>query len=712
MPDANDLKAALERVLAGAGSDGDVSALRAAHSTGVLVSGDRAVALGGNATDVSIVSGDQIVFSIKGGDAASVLAALNSVTPARRHQVAPPPADFTGRVEEQRELLAAIEQGGVTISGLQGMGGIGKTALALKLVEQLKPRYPDAQIYLDLKGASAQPMPVTEALAHVIRSYLPAAKLPDSESDLRALYLTVLDGQRALLLMDNAFDARQVEPLVPPAGCALVVTSRWHFTLPGMLTKDLDALSGAEARALLLSIAPRIGDRADEIAKLCGYLPLALRLAASALAKYRNLKPEDYVQRLNNQQQRLQLIDASFSLSYDLLSEQLKERWRYLAVFPDSFADYSAAAIWEVETASAQDAMGELIAASMVEWNETADRYRLHDLSRVFADAKLSDKERMLGHKHHAMHYREVLAVTNKFYTDGGEALADGLALFDLERNNIEAAHAWLAVQDLEADKEIARLAMTYPDAGLYTLTLRLHSREWIRWLELALREAQRLNDRTFESSLFGNLGVAYDELGLTQQAIEFYEKQLTLSRELGLRQSEGTTLGNLGVVYWSLGDTRRAIELYEQRLTIARELGDKRGECSVLCNLGTVHWSLDEIQSAIDFYEQALHIARELGDRRSEGNALGGLGIASYYLGETAEAIDFYEQQLSISRNLGDRRGEANALWNMSLALYEQGECAQAIQNTEYSLALFELMEDPNAHKVREQLAKWREDN
>src|ERR1041385_3470077 len=122
MPDANEFKAALERLIAGAGTDSDVSALRAAHSTNVLVTGERAVALGGNATDVSIVSGDQIVFSIKGGDAAAVLAALNSVTPARRHQVPPPPGDFTGREDEQRELLAAIEQGGVTISGLQGMG--------------------------------------------------------------------------------------------------------------------------------------------------------------------------------------------------------------------------------------------------------------------------------------------------------------------------------------------------------------------------------------------------------------------------------------------------------------------------------------------------------------------------------------------------------------------------------------------------------------
>lgn len=115
-------------------------------------------------------------------------------------------------------MLAAIEIGGITISGLQGMGGIGKTVLALKLVEMLKPCYPDAQFFLDLKAAGEQPLAVSEAMAHVVRAYHPAAKLPESERELRALYLSALAGQRALLLMDNAANAEQVEPLIPPAG--------------------------------------------------------------------------------------------------------------------------------------------------------------------------------------------------------------------------------------------------------------------------------------------------------------------------------------------------------------------------------------------------------------------------------------------------------------------------------------------------------------
>ncbi len=665
--------------------------------------GGRSAAIGGDVSDSAIITGDHNVVQIS-APADPVATAL--------HQVPPPPADFTGRKEELQELLAAIEHGGVTISGLQGLGGIGKTALALKLVEELKPRYPDAQFYLDLKGASNQPLTVSEALAHIVRAYHPAAKLPDSETELRALYLSVLDCQRAIVLMDNAASAEQVEPLIPPAGCVLLVTSRWHFTLPGWATKNLDTLTADDAHALLLAIAPRIGAWTDKIAELCGYLPLALRLAAGALAKYRNLKPADYALRLQDTQQRLQLIEASLSLSYELLSEELQERWRWLAVFPDSFADDAATAVWEVGVDQAQHTLGELIAASMVEWNEATCRYRLHDLTRLFADAKLSAKERAVGQKRHAAHYKDVLAAADTLYLEGGKALARGLTLFDLEWGNIQAGHVWVAAQDVEADKDAARLGIAYPDAGVYVLNLRQHSRERIRWLELALAAAQRLKDRASEGNALGNLGVAYKNLGKIEHAIQFYEQRLFIARELGDRRGEGNVLGNLGTAYAALGEIQRAIQFYEQRLLIARELGDRRGIGNALGNLGSAYVILEDPQRAIQFYEQQLTIHRDLGDRKNEGNALGNLGLAYADLGETQRAIRSYEEYLTIARELGDRRGEGNALWNMSVALDQLGQHGEAIRCGEQSLTIFEQIEDPFAEKARVQLATWRDES
>ena len=663
------------------------------------------------------------------------------------HQLPPPVADFTGRADELAELMAKLEEGGITISGLHGLGGIGKTALALKLADRLKPRYPDAQFYLDLKGASSEPLAVAEALAHVIRAYHPTAKLPETEAELHGLYQSVLQDQRALLLMDNAAGAEQVEPLIPPAGCVLLVTSRAHFTLPGLFAKNLEALSPEDARELLLAIAPRIGSHSDEIANLCGYLPLALRLAGSALVKFINLAPVEYARRLQDEQRRLVLIEASLNLSYELLSEELQKWWRLLAVFPDTFEETAAAAVWSLEVDKTQDTLGELIAASMVEWNELARRYRLHDLARLFADSRLGAGERADGQRLHATHYKTVLATIDDTYLEGGAKIQQALMLFDLEWRNIGAGQAWAEVE-AERDDQAAELGMAFPNAGAFIFNLRQHPSERIRWLELAVSSARRLKQRGSEGIALGNLGIAYSDLGETRQAIKFYEQALLILRDMGNRKGEGGVLGNLGLAYANLGDTGKAVEFQEQRLEIAREMGDRRGEGNALGNLGLAYADLGETTRAIEFYEQALLIDREIGDRRGEGNALGNLGRAYAELRETGRAIDFYEQVLSIARVMGDRRSECTALGNLGLVyadlgetrraldLYEQalpiareisdrrsegdglfnkslaldalGERAQAISSAEEALTIFDQIEDPNSTLVRSQLAEW----
>ena len=520
--------------------------------------------------------------------------------------------------------------------------------------------------------------------------------------------------------------------------------------MPGLAAKNLDTLNASDARDLLLTIAPRIETQADEIAALCGHLPLPLRLAATAMVKYRNLSPADYVRRLQDRQQRLQLIDASLSLSYELLSEELRERWRRLAVFPDTFAGDAAAAVWGVEVDQAKYMLGELMATSLVEWNETSDRYRLHDLVQLFADTKLRAEERAVGQKRFAMHYKDVLTAANELYKEGDESLLRGLALFDLEWGNIQAGHSWIAAQTDAPDADVAELGMTYPHAGAYLLTLRQHSREQIRWLEIALAVARRLQyrqsegtslgilgiayknlgemrraihfyeqalvidreigDRKGECDDLGNLGTAYGLLGETRRAIQFIEQALVIDREIGNRRGEGIDLGNLGNAHLDLGETHRAIQFFEQQLAIVHEIGDRRGEGEALDNLGVAYFELDEPQHAIQCFEQHRTIAREIGDRRGGGNALCNLGMAYAELGETRRAIQFFEQALLIHRQIDDRRGEGNALWNMSLALDQLSERAQAIQHAEQALTIYEQIEDPYAAKVREALAAWRE--
>lgn len=430
------------------------------------------------------------------------------------HQIPAPPADFTGRAEDLSTLKSALAGGGTgAIFGLRGMGGVGKTTLALKLAQELESLYPDAQLYLDLKGVDLHPLSPTQAMAHVVRSFHPEVRLPESETEMAGLYRSVLHGKRALLLMDNARDRAQVEPLIPPAGSLLLVTSRFHFALPGLFVRDLDELPDEDACNLLLRIAPRIGSAADEIARLCGRLPLALRLAGSALAERPNLSSADYARRLKEGKERLDPVEASLNLSYELLSEDRRRLWRLLAVFPGTFDAPAAAALWDLEIDPASDALAELVRSSLVEWEEKDEHYRLHDLSRSFADRRLEGTEKEVARKRHAEHYLGVLRAANGLYKKGGESILQGLRLFDTEWGNLQEGQAW-AASHFSEDDEAARSCSDYPKAGAFLLELRQHPQDQIRWRELALAAARQRKDRNAEAVHLGNLGLAYVNLG------------------------------------------------------------------------------------------------------------------------------------------------------------------------------------------------------
>jgi tetratricopeptide (TPR) repeat protein len=656
----------------------------------------------------------------------STLQQITSAIPALNalHQLPTPPADFTGRTAELQELLAAVKTGGVTISGLQGLGGVGKTALALKLAEQLKPDYPDAQFYLDLKGVT-QPLTPRDAMAYIVRAWHPTAQLPEKEEEVAALYRSVLDGKRVLLLMDNARDAQQVAPLIPPAGCLLLVTSRKHFTLPGLLEKNLDKLPPNDARELLLRIAPRLkkdkSEQVDELTRLCGFLPLALRAVASALQEKKNISPADYANRLKETGKHLVLkeidpsiqksVGAALQSSYDLLSDDLQQKFRFLSVFPDTFGLAAAATVWEISPEDAQEPLGELLAYSLLEFDEITKRYSLHDLVRVFAGQLLSAKEQYSAQKRHAGHYLEVMRAADALYQKGGDSVTQGLALFDAERTNIQAGHGWVVLHQQD-DDTAAEWCFEYPNAGAYCLPLRQHPRERIRWLEPALASARRLKRRQWEGFALGSLGLASFALGEYRRANGYHEQSLQIAREIGDRTGEGNALGNLGLAYQCLGKYRRAIEYHEQALVIEQALGDRRNEGASLSNMGLAYHSLGEHRRAIEYHEQSLQVLREIKDRHGEGQVLGNLGIAYHHLGEHGRAMEYHQQRLQIAREIGDELGEANALFNSALALDQMGDRPAAIARAEVALKILEAIESPSASLARALLATWREED
>jgi tetratricopeptide (TPR) repeat protein len=642
------------------------------------------------------------------------------------HQLPQPPADFTGREELIAQLLADFEKGkgaaitGQPIHGLIGMGGIGKTVLGLVVAHQLKKDYPDAQIFLDLKGTTT-PLSAMDVMRHVILSFEPKADVRDlDEVGMSTAYQSVLHGKKALLFLDNARSAEQIAALRPPETCALLMTSRWTFGGSGLQKRHIGVMSQENAENFLLELCPRIADKVDELAKACACLPLALRIAGSFLQVNNDYSVGAYVAELGDKKAKLGTLGesreeaelrtepdlvATFQQSYDQLAKEevgeiVQKYWRTLGVFSTSFEPTALEAIWELGAKETSKLIRLYKRYSLIDFDENTTRYSLHDLLAVYALSQMNDKEEYKARLKHAAHYEDVLGKANDLYLEGGEKISTGLRLFDREWENIRTSQAWISAGG--ESPAFSELCVDYPNAGAHILDLRQHPRERIRWLEAALAAARQIGDRRGEGNTLGHLGVAYKNLSEVRKAIQFYEQALVIARELGDRRGEGAMLANLGNAYKKFGNVSKAIELHEQALIMAREIGDRRGEGQALGNLGTDYGDLGEARKAIEFHKKHLTIAREIGDLYGQGHTLGRLGHAYADLGETREAIKSYGKHLAISRKLGDRRGESTALTNLGVAYTELGEWRKAIKLYEQAL----LIKREIGHRGGEEIA------
>ena len=308
---------------------------------------------------------------------------------------------FTGRERELAELTSQLGGAGVLISGL---GGMGKSALARALVQAVAPRYPDLRIVVDLQGTSEDPLAPAAAMAHVVRAFLPDVPLPSSLEALTGLYRAVLQGQRALILFEDAQDRAQVEPLLPPAGSAIVVTSRRRFALPGVHVLSLDRLETAAAVAMLRCWAPSLDAAvAEGLAELCGGVPLALRLLCGALHSRPDLTIEAYVEQLRDAQSRHALLDASLQVSFGLLDPILQIVWSRLGLFTTRF---HRRAVSVTTALSLGEEIDTLVEHGMVEHDPETGFYGLPRSARSLAKSLLTEADSVAVQRF--MHFMEV----------------------------------------------------------------------------------------------------------------------------------------------------------------------------------------------------------------------------------------------------------------------------------------------------------------
>lgn len=332
-----------------------------------------------------------------------VLSSPATFTNCRLFQLPSLLSDVVGREDEIREVVDRLgQQGGrVGLSALRGMGGVGKTTVALQVAHLMKDRFHDAQLFLDLQGVSERPLTTAEVMARFIRDLLgEVPKLPEVETELLPIYRSAFVGKRVIVVLDNAKDETQVRNLITGDRTAFIITSRNTLALDGVRSMRIDIFSPEKSLEMLRGIVEAKGTDVElrTVAELCGHLPLALRVAGDFLRLKADWTVARYIEVLEKERLRWLKVGEDYTKDVDfvlkLSSAQLVRdnadlalRWHFLADWPADFDVASAAAAWDL--APEDDALlcdlSELVDRSMVLFDEGAFRYRLHDLMKPIA---------------------------------------------------------------------------------------------------------------------------------------------------------------------------------------------------------------------------------------------------------------------------------------------------------------------------------------
>lgn len=609
------------------------------------------------------------------------------------------PADlgsFAGRERALARLLAACapdRQTTVVISAIEGMAGVGKTRLALRLAHQLvrAGRFDEMQLYADLRGFDPEypPAEPSDVLEAFLRQFgVPAGQIPDAFEERAAMFRDRMLGRDTLVLLDNAADADQVRALIPASpSCLVLVTSRRSLAdLEGASLHPLDVFSTGEVLELLSLVIGRErveAERAaaERLAEACGHLPLAVSIIAARLRSRPTWSLAEMAARLDGGLAELafrgRALAPVFDLSYQSLDAPARHLFRMLGCHPGGdFTAHTAAALADVTVEEARETLEHLLDEHLLE-QRVPGRYLLHDLVRAYARGLVDEDtdvpaalRRLAGwYTHTALSAQELLHTTavGTSNHDGFaapplpplhfETQQDGMAWFELEHANLTPAYFRLA--EVGPPDLIAQFAYALG----WFLRIRGPFTEWLEILSAAIAQLRPDTDPILAGRIYGNAGVACCHLGRFEEAITHYRAALVLRRSVGDEVGAATVLVNLGGAYDELEQPQQAVECRLKALAHFSAAGNREGVAICLVNLAWSHRVMNRLDEAVDYGRQALAAYRELGNEFGQAEALGGLGVYHLLLDRAQEALPLFREALELRRRTGNRYGEADAL-------------------------------------------------
>ncbi|MFB6962156.1 BTAD domain-containing putative transcriptional regulator [Streptomyces sp. NPDC056309] len=645
--------------------------------------------------------------------------AVVAVRPAQLPATVP---DFTGRtsfVAELSEVLASAEGRVMAVSALAGIGGVGKTTLAVHVAHQARAAFPDGQLYVDLQGAGPRAAEPETVLGSFLRALGTAdSAIPDSLEERAALYRSVLDGRRVLVLLDNARDAAQVRPLLPGTeGCAALVTSRVRMVdLAGAHLVDLDVMSPDEALSLFTRIVGEdrvAGEReaALDVVAACGFLPLAIRIAASRLAARRTWTVSVLAAKLADERRRLDelqagdlAVKATFELGYGQLEPAQARAFRLLGLAdgPDMSLE-AAAAVLDLSVDDTEDVLESLVDTSLLE-SAAPGRYRFHDLVRLYARACAERDEHPPGEREAAMSrlLDFYLATAAGVYAieRPGDRLVDhleathypGLTFQDRHRAQdwlYSEAHAVLAFIQQCARGSLLRRAVDLLWAAKDLAESGANSKQY----EVAALTLQDAADRGDDTQVRSRALTTLTNVHLVAGRFSQADEEARLAMELA------HIAGDLAPSCWAAND-RGIIALYQSRhadgeaylrqaiesFRLDRNLA---GEASALCNLSRIHLAMGRVGSAVELAQQGIVIYDRLGHTLRGANGRYALGLALTGQGALDAAVHRLTEALEVFRDSRQRLWEGMTLFRLAEAHLAGQQPAQAAALAEQALSV-----------------------
>lgn len=662
-------------------------------------------------------------------------------------QLPPDPADVIGRAAELGELTGLVGKHSAAASPLviaiDGPAGIGKTTFAVHAAHQVRGRYRDGQLFVDLRGySSGEPVESSAALRMLLHALgVPPAGIPSGPDERSAMLRSCLTGRRMLIVLDNVRGAEQVRPLLPAAGCLLLVTSRNQ--LRGLAVHDgahritLRPLTSEAAGGVLIGA---VGSRrsADdpaavaELAELCGRIPLALRIAGERASRFPEHGLAVLAAELSDERHRLdQLADAddpaadlraAFSWSYRTLANDDARTFRLLGLHPSGTVGLPAAAILTGRTThQVRRSLDRLVARHLLEEPQPG-RFRLHDLLRLYA-AELAAEEESAPELHAATRrmldwYLRTVAVAGRIVRPRGSA-KDVVDAPDPATLPLRVAGPTQALDWFETERETLRdlVRRAYDlgyDAHTWQLawslspfyTTRQHLDDWRTTALVGRRAADRLGDDRAVLFAATNEGIMHLESSRLDDSYARFRTALEMAQRIGDDARQATSLSNLGLVLARQGDHSRAIDFYRKALVAeAAAPAAERVVSTTAVNLSASLGALGNYREAIRYGEAAAAQFRERGNATMEALALSNVAEGHLSLGDFGQALAYCEQALDLFASIDSKQGRSNALIVLGRAHLAAGAVDKAAKAWDEARDLLRATSNPEAAKVEQLL-------